>query len=127
MVNTILTYKLVSNRFFLRKQSHFFVSVEIIVILFWRLIVESSHLSPLSQENRKEFGALLLLDQLMCYELLLQEKEDLDEIVNKLEKKVAELKKGFFHSEEQDQDLNFEKSELSEAKEALSQVEKEMS
>ena len=24
MVNTILTYKLVSNRFFLRKQSHFF-------------------------------------------------------------------------------------------------------
>jgi len=33
MVNTILTYKLVSNRFFLRKQSHFFVSVEIIVIL----------------------------------------------------------------------------------------------
>ena len=33
MVNTILTHKLVSNRFFLRKQSHFFVSVEIIVII----------------------------------------------------------------------------------------------
>lgn len=31
MVNTILTYKLVSNRFFFRKQSHFFVSVEIII------------------------------------------------------------------------------------------------
>ena len=88
--------------------------------------MESSHLSPLSQESRQEFGALLLLDQLMCYELLLYEKKDLDEIVSQLEKKVAELKKGFFHSEEQDQDLSFEKNELSEAKEALSQVEKEM-
>ena len=110
MVNTILTYKLVSNRFFLRRQSHFFVSVEIIVILFCRLIVESSHLSPLSKESRQEFGALLLLDQLMRYELLLHEKEDLDEIVSQLEKKVAELKKGFFHSEDQDQDLSFEKN-----------------
>ena len=88
--------------------------------------MESSHLSPLSQESRQEFGALLLLDQLMCYELLLHEKKNLDKIVSQLEKKVAELEKGFFHSEEQDQDLSFEKNELSEAKEALSQVEKEM-
>ena len=89
--------------------------------------MESSHLSPLSQETRQEFGALLLLDQLMCYERLMREKDDLDKIVSQLEKKVAELEKGFFHSEEQAQDLSFEKNELSEAKEALSQVEKEMS
>lgn len=68
----------------------------------------------------------MLLDQLMRYELLQYEKEDLDEIVSQLEKKVAELEKGFFHSDEQDQVLSFEKNELSEAKEALSQVGKEM-
>ena len=37
MVNTILTDKLVSNRFFLRKQSHFFVSVEIIIIFILKV------------------------------------------------------------------------------------------
>ena len=88
--------------------------------------MEYSHLSPLTQESRQGFGALLLLDQLMRYELLQYEKEDLDEIVSQLEKKVADLGKGFFRSDEQDQVLSFEKDELSEAKEALSQVEKEM-
>ena len=37
MVNAILTYMLVSNRFFLRKQSHFFVSVEIIIIFILKV------------------------------------------------------------------------------------------
>ncbi|MBC8258607.1 MAG: hypothetical protein H8E38_06285 [SAR324 cluster bacterium] len=88
--------------------------------------MKSTALSLLSPESKQEFGALLLLDQLMRFDLLLHEKEDLLESVSLLEKEVAELKKGFFHSEEQEQQLGFEKDELSEAKEALTQVEKEL-
>jgi len=80
----------------------------------------------LGKESQKEFGSLVLLDQLMRYELLYKEKEDLEETIYNLEEVVSNLKKGFFHSEEQDQELNLEKDELSEAKDALSQVEKEM-
>jgi len=80
----------------------------------------------LNDETRKEFGVLLLLDQLMRYELLLEEREDLQVTIFKLEENVAELKKGFFHSEEHDQELDFQKAELSEANEAFSQIEKEM-
>ena len=74
----------------------------------------------------QEFGALILLDQLMRYDLLRREMEDLQETIVKLEEVVANLKKGFFHSEEHDQELKIEEDELSEAKEAFSQVEKEM-
>ena len=88
--------------------------------------MKPSPLSQLSIESQQEFGALLLLDQLMRYDLLEIEKDNLTETVSLLEKEVAELKKGFFHSDEQDQELSFEKDELREAKEALSQVEKEM-
>ncbi len=88
--------------------------------------MKSSSLNLLSSESRQEFGALLLLDQLMRFEMLRQEKDDLYETVAKLEEEVAELKKGFFHSDEQDQELNYEKDELGEAQDALAQVEKEM-
>ena len=88
--------------------------------------MKSSPLSQLSVDSQQEFGALLLLDQLMRYDLLQDEKNDLEETITLLEKEVAELKKGFFHSDEQDQELSFEKDELREAKEALSQVKKEM-
>ena len=88
--------------------------------------MKSPHLSKLNTESRQEYGALLLLDQLMRYELPRQKKDNLQETVAQLEAEVAELKKGFFHSDEQDQELNFEKDELSEAREALSEVEKEM-
>ena len=88
--------------------------------------MKSNSLNLLSKESRQEFGALLLLDQLMRYELPRQEKEDLQVTVAKLEDEVTELKKGFFHSDEQDQELNFEKDELDEAQEALDQVEKEL-
>ena len=88
--------------------------------------MKSAHLTKLDTESRQEYGALLLLDQLMRYELPKQEKDNLQETVLKLEEEVAELKKGFFHSEEQDQELNYEKDELSEAREALAEIEKEM-
>ncbi|MEC8940681.1 MAG: hypothetical protein VYC92_07140 [SAR324 cluster bacterium] len=88
--------------------------------------MKSPHLSKLNTESRQEYGALLLLDQLMRYELPRQERDNLQATVAQLEEKVAELKKGFFHSDEQDQELNYEKDELSEAREALSEVEKEM-
>ena len=88
--------------------------------------MKSPHLSKLNTESRQEYGALLLLDQLMRYELPRQERDNLRVTVAQLEEKVAELKKGFFHSDEQDQELNYEKDELSEAREALSEVEKEM-
>ena len=88
--------------------------------------MKSAHLTKLNTESRQEYGALLLLDQLMRYELPKQEKDNLQETVLKLEEEVAELKKGFFHSEEQDQELNYEKDELSEAREALAEIEKEM-
>ena len=80
----------------------------------------------LNEESRKEFGVLLLLDQLMRYDLLVKERDDVQLTIIQLEEIVLELNKGFFHSEEQDQELNFQKEELSEAKEALSQIEKEM-
>jgi hypothetical protein len=88
--------------------------------------MKSPNLTKLNTESRQEYGALLLLDQLMRYELPKQEKDNLQETVLKLEEEVAELKKGFFHSEEQDQELNYEKDELSEAREALAEIEKEM-
>jgi len=88
--------------------------------------MKSSSLSPLNRDSLQEFGALLLLDQLMRYDLLKDEKISLEKTISLLEEEVAELKKGFFHSDEQDQELSFEKDELREAKEALSQVEKEM-
>ena len=88
--------------------------------------MKSPNLTKLNTESRQEYGALLLLDQLMRYELPKQEKDNLQETVLKLEEEVAELKKGFFHSEEQDRELNYEKDELSEAREALAEIEKEM-
>ena len=90
--------------------------------MFRKLIMKSSHLTKLNIESRKEYGALLLLDQLMRYELPRLEKDNLKETVLHLEEKVAELKKGFFRSEEQDLELNYEKDELSEAMEALEEV-----
>ena len=77
-------------------------------------------------EAVKEFGALLLLDHLMRYELLQVEKVELEDIIDQLENGVAELKKGFFRSDEQEQELSYEKEELREAKNALSEVEQEM-
>ncbi len=80
----------------------------------------------LSKEAVNEFGALLLLDHLMQYELLQIEKLELEDIIDQLENGVAKLKKGFFRSDEQEQELNYEKEELREAKNALSEVEIEM-
>ena len=77
-------------------------------------------------EAVQEFGALLLLDHLMRYELLQVEKVELEDIIDQLEIGVAELKKGFFRSDEQEQELSYEKEELREAKNALSEVEQEM-
>ena len=58
--------------------------------------MKSSPLSQLSRDSQQEYGALLLLDQLMRYDLLEVEKDNLTETVSLLEKEVAELKKGFF-------------------------------
>ena len=77
-------------------------------------------------EAVQEFGALLLLDHLMRYELLQVEKVELEDIIDQLENGVAELKKGFFRSDEQEQELSYEKEELREAKKALSEVEQEL-
>ena len=79
-----------------------------------------------SKEAIQEFGALLVLDHLMRYELLQVEKVELEDIIDQLENDVAELKKGFFRSDEQEQELSYEKEELREAKKALSEVEQEM-
>jgi len=88
--------------------------------------MKSPQISELSKDTVKEFGALLLLDHLMQYELLQIEKVELKDIIDQLEDGVAELKKGFFRSDEQEQELTYEKDELREAKNALSEVEQEM-
>ena len=88
--------------------------------------MKSPQMSTLSKEVVQEFGALLLLDHLMRYELLQVEKVELEDIIDQLENGVAELKKGFFRSDEQEQELSYEKEELREAKKALSEVEREM-
>lgn len=88
--------------------------------------MKSSQSRLLSKESRREFGSLFLLDHFMRYDILYREKEDLEETILKIEELVADLGKGFFHSEEQNQELSFEKEELIEAKEALFQVEKEI-
>ena len=84
--------------------------------------MKSPQMSTLSKEVVQEFGALLLLDHLMRYELLQAEKVELEDIIDQLEIGVAELKKGFFRSDEQEQELSYEKEELREAKNALSEV-----
>ena len=88
--------------------------------------MKSPQMSTLSKEAVQEFGALLLLDHLMRYELLQVEKVELEDIIDQLENGVAELKKGFFRSDEQEQELSYEKEELREAKKALSDVEQDM-
>lgn len=88
--------------------------------------MKSPQMSTLSKEAVQEFGALLLLDHLMRYELLQIEKVELEDIIDQLENGVAELKKGFFRSDEQEQELSYEKEELREAIKALSEVEQEM-
>ena len=88
--------------------------------------MNSPQISTLSKEVVQEFGALLLLDHLMRYELLQVEKVELEDIIDQLEIGVAGLKKGFFRSDEQEQELSYEKEELREAKKALSEVEQEM-
>ena len=88
--------------------------------------MKSSQMSTLSKEALQEFGALLLLDHLMRYELLQVEKVELENIIDQLENGVAELKKGFFRSDEQEQELSYAKEELREAIKALSEVEQEM-
>ena len=88
--------------------------------------MKSPQMSTLSDEVVQEFGALLLLDHLMRYELLQVEKVELEDIIDQLEIGVAEMKKGFFRSDEQEQELSYEKEELREAKKALSEVEQEM-
>ena len=88
--------------------------------------MKSPKIRTLSKEVVQEFGALLLLDHLMRYELLQVEKVELEDIIDQLEIGVAELKKGFFRSDEQEQELSYEKEELREAKKALSEVEQEM-
>ena len=50
----------------------------------------------------------------------------MEDIIDQFENGVAELKKGFFRSDEQEQELSYEKKELREAKKALSEVEQEM-
>ena len=88
--------------------------------------MKSPQMSTLSKEAVQEFGALLLLDHLMRYELLQIEKVELEDIIDQLENGVAELKKGFFRSDEQEQELSYEKEELREANKALSEVKQEM-
>ena len=88
--------------------------------------MKSPQMSTLSNEVVQEFGALLLLDHLMRYELLQVEKVELEGIIDQLEIGVAELKKGFFRSDEQEHELSYEKEELREAKKALTEVEQEM-
>jgi len=88
--------------------------------------MKSPQMSTLSKEVVQEFGALLLLDNLMRYELLQVEKVELEYIIEQLEIGVTELKKGFFRSDEQEQELSYEKEELKEAKKALFEVEQEM-
>ena len=88
--------------------------------------MKSPQIGSLGKEALKEFGALLLLDHLMQYELLQIEKLELEEIIDQLENGVAELQKGFFRSNEQEEELTFEKEELREARNALSEVKQEM-
>ena len=88
--------------------------------------MKSTQMSTLSKEVEQEFGALLLLDHLMRYELLQSEKVELEDIIDQLEIVVAELKKGFFRSDEQEQELSYEKEELREAKKALFELEQEI-
>ena len=86
--------------------------------------ISSSRL--LNDQSRKEFGLLLLLDHLMRYDLLQIERSNIEEEISKMEVIVEELKKGFFHSEEQEEELNFQKKELGQARDALTQIVKEM-
>ena len=70
--------------------------------------MKSPQVITFSKEIIQEFGALLLLDHLMRYELLQVEKLELEDIIDQLEIGVTELKKGFFRSDEQEQELSYE-------------------
>ena len=51
--------------------------------------MKSPQISTLNNEVVQEFGALLLLDHLMRYELLQVEKVELEDIIDQLENGVA--------------------------------------
>ncbi|MBS1254491.1 MAG: hypothetical protein MAG581_00286 [Deltaproteobacteria bacterium] len=88
--------------------------------------MNTPRLSKFSKESRQEFGALLLLDHLMSYEMLQVQKKEINEIVDQLEMDVTELKKIFFRSDEQEQELDYLENELREAEEVLTNVEEEI-
>ena len=70
--------------------------------------MKSTQIRVLSKESIKEFGALLLLDHLMHYELPQIEKLELEDIIDQLENGVAVLKKKIFRSDEKEQELTYE-------------------
>ena len=88
--------------------------------------MKSPKIRTLSKEVVQEFGALLLLDHLMRYELLQVEKVELEDIIDQLENGVGELKKSFFRTDDEEHELSYAKEELREAIKALSEVEQEM-
>ncbi len=67
-----------------------------------------------------------MLDHLMSYEMLQVQKKEINEIVDQLEMDVTELKKIFFRSDEQEQELDYLENELREAEEVLTNVEEEI-
>ena len=88
--------------------------------------MKSESLAKLKSESYQEYSALLILDQLMRYELPSQEERSLKQIILQLEKEVMELEKGFFHTDEHEQELIFKKDELMQANEAMIEIKKEI-
>ena len=88
--------------------------------------MKSEHFSKLNRASRHEYGSLLILDHLMRHETPKKEKNNLHKTILQLEEQAAELDKGFFHTDQQEQELNFVNNELCEAKEAMEEIEKEV-
>ncbi len=81
---------------------------------------------PLSEDDKQEFGQLLLLDRLMQYENALADDREVEATVAELEAQEKTLKGKFFRSDEEDFELEQVQQDLDEAQQARKETAQEL-
>ena len=81
---------------------------------------------PLSDDDKQEFGQLLLLDRLMQYENALADDREVAATTSELEAQEKPLKGKFFRSDEEDYELEQIQQDLIEARQARKETTQEL-
>ncbi len=81
---------------------------------------------PLEKRACNEYGMLVLLDWMMRYDRLQAEKKVLEKTLHELEERIKSLKRGFFRSAEEEDELQVVKNEYREFEQNLQSLRQEM-